>query len=200
VRRAKPNTQGNLDGLCGLYAIVHFLRDLRDAEDRFIFGTYDDGSKPQAPDPEDRSRDAFWYVLDAAHRLQMLSPDYFLVGLPAGHLVRIFNELRRDLGLGFYAVHFSDLAKLGKNHTFRTIAECVLTDGRPNAVIVGWDDHYFLAREFSGRSLVVEDSAPQEFRRSSLSTIVIDEVRLSYSFALIKESSCLIKCLAERRS
>jgi hypothetical protein len=194
MKRARPNTQGSLDNLCGLYALVHFLRDLRDVEFKYMFGSYDN---EETPGPKERSEDAFWHVLDAAQRLSMLNPDYLTRGYTAGHLVRIFNLLRDDLALDYEAVLFAELAKLGKKHSFNTVTKCVLEEARANAVVVQSNGHFFLARGFQGQSLVVDDSSGDSSRKENLTPSELANVRLSYCLAIVERSSMILKSLKE---
>ena len=77
-----PSKQGELDGLCGIYALTNFLRD------------YKIGSRYFSTGPRrDRSGDAFWLLLDTAYRLRMLTPDYLIEGYAPHHLVKIWNTL-----------------------------------------------------------------------------------------------------------
>jgi hypothetical protein len=172
---------------------------LKDPEGKFAFGDYTWGDKGKIwpPEAEDRSKDAFWYVLDAAHRLQMLSPEFILEGYSAGHLVRIFNLLRQEQGINFRAIHFSELARLGKNHTFATIADCVLNDARSNAVIVNSNNHFYLATSFSDGFVSVLDSASHAGKKSKLTKGTIDSIRLSYCAAIVDETSSLVRCLQD---
>ena len=179
------NRQGQLDGLCGIYALTNFLRDLR-IGNRF----FSSGHRGK------RSDDAFWMLLDAAYRLNMLTPDNLIEGLAAHQLAKIWNTLALEADLQVEAVLFSRLKRLGRGVTVSLIAECVHEENGPNALVILHREHWLLSasRGESGYVNVLDSAAANPRKR--LSRAELDDSSID-GFALLGDLSKILVCIRE---
>lgn len=183
--RGEANRQGQLDGLCGIYALTNFLRDLR-VGNRF----YSSGHRSR------RSDDAFWMMLDAAFRLNMLTPDNLIRGLAAHQLAKIWNTLAEEADLRVEAVLLSRLKRLGRGVSVSLIAECVLEENTPNALVILHHEHWLLSssRTENGNVNVVDSASANPRKR--LSKLELDDSEVD-GFALLSDASKILACVRD---
>ena len=183
MRRAGPNKQGFLDGLCGIYALTNFMRDWRVAGELFLSGT-----------PGERSDTAFWMLLDAADRLRMLNPDYILTGYASHHLAKIWNTLADEADLQCHAVLLSKLKRLGRNLTNIKVAECIYEENKAQALILLHNDHWYLSTGIDHGKLSVADSISRIEDRETLSAGVVNKPEVE-GLAILQERSKILACV-----
>ena len=173
--------QGELDGLCGIYALTAYLRDIRDR-----YGLVFPGSK------HTRADDAFWVLLDAAQRLQMFNVDYFLNGYSSHHLVKIWNEIADCLSIERVAFNLTKIAQLNNHRSLYDVAKIVVEDQSETALFILLDDHWHLARAMKGGSFEVDDASPSSASGRSITKRRFGE-EVSGGFVILpKESSLLV--------
>jgi hypothetical protein len=161
MRRASAAQQGHIDALCGIYCLVNFLRD-----DPY----FRDGSSPT-----ERGIYAFQYLLEAAQRINLLTPHHLVNGYESHHLAAIFNNAADSLELDYKAIN---LHRFRREHNLNSL-EDVLAKLRKSkgACVVGVDDnsHWVLARKVIGTDVEVADSANASKKRYRVGDLDISQ-------------------------
>ncbi len=125
----------------------------------------------------------------------MLNPDFILRGYAAHHLATIWNALAFEADLQCEAVLISKLRRLGKKLSNSKIAECVLQEPRPNALLILHDEHWLLAHALLANDAVaVADSIGRGNARNSLSKRAMDKIEVD-GFALLASGSKILACV-----
>ncbi|MEI6417725.1 MAG: hypothetical protein WCO82_01515 [Sphingomonadales bacterium] len=136
--------QGRADGLCGVYAILNFLR-----------GAHGWGASP-------KPNDDLWYLLNACQSLGWLDAYHITNGYHDWQLKAILDTQFDNFRMDYKSYFVSDLIKSGVTGSFTNLLDRVTKN--KGAVIAHHDaqDHWVLIKKVS-KDLRVFDSFNYEF-------------------------------------
>lgn len=147
-KKRASEKQGTVDGLCGIYSLLNFLRTQE---------CFEEAGKT-------RAQNAFWYLLEAMEAEGTLTPFRMFYGLNTFHLERIFNRICTDFRLGHKAMRLEEVgALLAIDTTPGTIKHVVAGGG---AVVCGYgnESHWLLIDDRQEGSFMVRDSGAERER------------------------------------
>lgn len=135
-----PLRQGQMDGLCGLYAIMNFCLE-KSLFDKSHFGK---GIKKEAE----------WYVFEAVEMEGLLNTYYLYYGFEVQHIFSIFRRLCENLRIPYRPVYLDTLG----SDPEQAVTKVLHAGG---AVVGGFDGnrHWVLVHSKSDRKYLVHDSA-----------------------------------------
>ncbi len=168
----KPSTQGDADGLCGIYCLINFMH---------IWNS-----------PRVLDRESFKYLMRSAEQLSLLTPDRLHGGFEWQELVSLFNHTAKALRKPFKAIPFADMESQVVTQNLRGILSATFGELNGAAVIhvsskSDEDGHWLLAAAFKGKkTIVVIDPS----RDGKVKSVLLDKVSTeSTGFSLLPTSS-----------
>jgi hypothetical protein len=160
VNRAQQ--QGTLDGFCGLYALVHFLRH----------------QQPFTGFDEPPERLAFWTVLEAAYQLRLLTPHYVYHGYESQNLRSIVDKIIVSLELP-YTTHALWRAKESVGtESFFDLADRALAKGGRLIASHSRGDHWVLVKGSRKDALLIDNSGGTSPKDQELTRRQCDQIKL----------------------
>jgi hypothetical protein len=146
--------QGQADGLCGLYALIHFLN--------------------QQIEWREKPHKALWYLLESCRHLGWLTPHYLTEGFEDYQLKAILDLQIANYRLGFTTYYVADLLNSAASKSYRELLDRVVTAGGSAIVTRGKADHWVLVTQGpDGPELF--DSSNYENPRSALPDRLSDD-------------------------
>lgn len=140
----KPTAQqGGPDGLCGLYALLNFLRN----HPRFR---------------GDKDQDILRYLLESARHLNLLNPVNISHGFEAHQIRSIMADICTEFDLKYkFEVLWPDTRSLNVQEFYQKLADLTKCGG---AAVVSVDagEHWVLAHRVARNVLICDDSAKSD--------------------------------------
>ena len=175
MRSAERTTQGDADGLCGIYCLINAMRD------------WNLESKVR-----DADREAFRYLMRSGERLNLLTPDRLHDGFEWHELTEIFNLTAKTLREPFKAVPFVDITKQTNLVLSEEFLPIVFEQKGKAVISIDRGEHWVLATGMQGKkSVAVIDPS----RRSTRSSVPIKSIDSNHTGLAILPLSATLKLI-----
>ena len=142
--RPSPAQQGDGDGLCGIYALINFLRN----ED-FL----------KEKDQSSTDRECFNFLMEAAESLGYLTAHNLFGGFVWPKLERAFNLACETWRAPFLALPLSVVAENLKTDRIEDVAAACVKEGGAIVAHMDKQDHWILVYDCDEISVWVDDSS-----------------------------------------
>jgi hypothetical protein len=135
----KTFQQGQADGLCGLYSLLHFLKQTNE------FAS-EDGT------------DVLWYLLEAARHNGWLNPYTLTQGFEDFQLKSILDLQIKNYRMSFRTVFLRDARQASKISSAKALLEAVTRKGGSAVVSSQRRDHWLLVTPENGTARVIDSA------------------------------------------